>query len=297
MFLPTAYLTSTLCALLGLGLGRQLAMRGSGRLSAWVLLGASGFVFLGVWWFGGPGGDPLGYANANAALAMQLAALALLAALRATGRDRSALLIAAALATLAVPATFSRAAIVLLVPLALAVTAAFLGWVRSRWWPGAVGGGVIAASAVGVVLLASRPALQPGLFDSVRRTLWSDAFTLWARHPLTGAGPGSFRRFSDLAKDPDTAAVHSSVLQVGAEWGILGVVVLAGLIVGAFILVARGVPKATLIGSAAFTALMVHSLVDHVLEFWLVALAAGAVLGYAASGSEELDVSEREGPG
>lgn len=280
------YFVSPIFLGVGVLLGRRLAGGAWGRRPALALVLASYYVFLGVSAFGGAGGGPLGYANANAALAVQLAALCALLALEATGRERWALLGAAGIAALAVAPTHSDAASVTGVPLLGAVAVAFTGRVKRRWW--AIAAGVIgvvgsAATVIGLAVSPTWPARLTDAFSPARHTLWADALTLWAKRPLIGSGPGSFRRFSPLASDPDLATAHMSLLQVGAETGLVGVLLFAALVAVGFTLAARGRPALTLVMSAALAALLIHSFVDHILEFWPVLLVTGTSLGYVSA--------------
>ncbi len=101
----------------------------------------------------------------------------------------------------------------------------------------------MASSAAGVVYLAGKPVWPSALLtalDPARQTLWRDARSLWAAHPVTGAGPGSLADYSTLGADPDTAAAHSSVLQVGAETGWVGVILFSVLALAGLLFVLRG---------------------------------------------------------
>ena len=77
-----------------------------------------------------------------------------------------------------------------------------------------------------------------------------------------------------------------------------GLAALFGLIVvGGLLWAARGRAPYAVLAAAAWTALIVHSLSDHLLEYTVVVLAAGITLGWAAaSRSEELEVPEGERP-
>jgi O-antigen ligase len=159
----------------------------------------------------------------------------------------------------------------------------------------------IAGAAMTVVRLASRsdwPAWAIRTLKAARRTTWSDALALWREHPVTGGGPGTYQQVSSLGHDPDFAAAHSSVLQVGAETGWIGVVLFALLVLGGLLWAARGAPAYAVVGVATWTALVVHSFADHLLEFPLIVLVAGTVLGWTATtrASEQLDVPQGEGP-
>ena len=79
----------------------------------------------------------------------------------------------------------------------------------------------------------------------------------------------------------------------GRGVGFLGLATLAGLLWAA-----RGRAPYAVIAAAGWTALLLHSLIDHLLEFAPVVLAAGLLLGWAATTarSEQLDVPEGEPP-
>ncbi len=134
--------------------------------------------------------------------------------------------------------------------------------------------------------------------DPARQVLWSDALSLWSAHPLTGGGPGAFVEYSRLGGDTDTASAHSSILQVGAETGSIGVVLFALFLVAGLLWATRGAAPDAVVGVVAWIALVVHSFTDHLLEFAPIVIAAGLAVGWAgATRSEELDVSEGEPPG
>ena len=57
----------------------------------------------------------------------------------------------------------------------------------------------------------------------------------------------------------------------------------AGLAVAGLLWAARGRPAQTVVAAAAWTALLVHSYADHLLEFAPVVLSAGMVIGWAAT--------------
>lgn len=234
---------------------------------------------------GGIGSGLLGYPNATAALALQLTALASVVMAGRSGRARWSAALGVAGGSVLVLLTHSRAGAVLLVPLLLASFLANLHGVRTRIWPVIFGVAGSATVAVTVLWLAGRgswPPVATSAFDASRRQLWADALELWTLNPVVGSGPGSFRAFSVLAEDPDTQRVHMSLLQVGAELGVVGVALFALLVVVGFALATRGSPSASLVAVAAINVLLIHSFVDHVLEFPGVMLAAGAVVGWSS---------------
>ncbi|GGB69996.1 hypothetical protein N798_15655 [Knoellia flava TL1] len=263
-----------------------------------------------------PGKAPLGYANANAAMAVQLAALAGLALLArptdgagVTGREADrgshALLVATILlAASAVVLNRSAAGVAVVLQVLLAVAIAVRRRPTATWWRlAATGLGALTCAVAGTVIVqAARAPAFPGwavaAFDPVREQLWHDAVALWRAQPLAGSGPGSFAQSTSLSRDPDTLAAHSSVLQLGAETGWVGVGFLALVGLAGLLWVARGNAAEAVVGAAAWTALFVHSTADHLVEFGPVVLLAGAVVGWAGASarSEELDVTERERP-
>lgn len=299
---PTSpYVVAPLALLAGLGVGRVLARSARSTGLHRVLLGTGLLLAVGVLLTAEPGKAPLGYANANAALAVQVIALAGLA-LTATPRGRRWLpALAIAVGLVAIALNRSAAALFVAVPLVAAIAVATARSPRRRGGVLVVAGAVVATAATVIVSLAGRatwPAWAERGFDPVRRQLWHDASALWATRPLTGRGPGSFAEATALSVDPDTSSAHSLVLQVGSETGWVGVTLVGLVAVTALLIAARGSAAATLVGAAAWAALLVHAQVDHLMEFTPVVLAAGAVLGWAGSTrrSEELDVAEGEGP-
>lgn len=277
------YLLAPLSAGGGVLLGRWLNAKKSEETAPLLLVLMS--LLLAIAARGGIGGGLLGYPNATAALALQLTALAALVMVGRSGRARWCAGLGVAGGSVLVLLTLSRAGAVLLVPLLLVSLLATLRGVRTRIWPVILGVAGSATVAVTVLWLAGRvswPAAATSAFDSTRRQLWADALQLWTFNPVMGSGPGSFRAFSALAEDPDTQRVHMSLLQVGAELGIVGVALFGLLVAVGFALATRGAPSASLVAVAAISVLLIHSFVDHVLEFPGVMLAAGAVVGWAS---------------
>ncbi len=116
-----------------------------------------------------------------------------------------------------------------------------------------------------------------------RHTLWADALQLWQEHPVTGGGVGSFTASSELASSTsDLAMAHSSLLQVGSELGLIGVALFLLVATCALRVVLKGSRPAAAVAVGAWTALGIHSLIDHLFEFPAVAVLIGAVLGMAS---------------
>lgn len=186
----------------------------------------------------------------------------------------------------------SQAAIALTLPLGL--ISALSVWRQNGppQWIVIVLGCLIAAGAVlAVVFLGTRRAWPDWMaasesLSSARHILWADALSLWATAPLVGSGPGSFTPSSELAsRVPSLAAVHSLPLQVGSELGAIGVLLLAVLFIGGLCFAARGSRPVALIAMVAWTALAVHSSIDHLEDFPVVAFMAGVVLGWGGLGA------------
>lgn len=291
MSIGTPYVVAPLVTVAGVACGRLLAA----RFHTWpvvetLTVAAVAFVLM----------VPI-YFNARAAVGVQLAALGGLAALASRGggarkpagepgtgpRHWVAMVLAVGVMTIGVVlALLSDAATVLIAPL-LGCAAWAIGR-RSGPKPAiAIGVAailVVSAATTGIWLAGRDSWLSAATIGlgSARHHLWNDALALWARHPVTGSGPGSFLDASPLTADPDTVTVHSSILQVGSELGVMGVILFAALLAAGFALAARGSQPAALIAVAAWAALGVHSFVDHLFEFPAVTLTAGVVLGWAS---------------
>ena len=297
--LTSPYVLSPVVLAAGVALGHVVATRLPSVVVAGLVV-VTTVLFLGVIWTDGPAKRPTAYANANAAVAVQVIGLAGLAMLGSDRVRRVVLWLTVGGALAVIAANASKAAFVVAVPLLGAI--ALMVWrpAGRAWWAVLGGALPIIGAAAGVVHLAAREQWPPRVLqamDPARQSLWSDALSLWATHPVTGGGPGSLELYSTLGSDPDTASAHSSLLQIGAETGVVGVALFAMVVLGGLLWAARGVAPHAVVAAAAWTALLVHSLTDHLLEFPAVVLAAGIAVGWAgATRSEELDVPEGEGP-
>src|SRR5699024_7344420 len=150
---------------------------------------------------------------------------------------------------------------------------------------------VAAVAVLAVVFLGSRASWPAWLsasesLGSARHTLWSDALSLRAAAAVVVSGPGSFQPLSELwSSSARQAAVHSLPLRVGSELGAVGMVLLAVLFVGGLVFAARGSRPVALIAMVAWTALAVHSSIDHLEDFPVVAFIAGVILGWSGLGA------------
>ncbi|NLE98063.1 MAG: O-antigen ligase family protein [Propionibacterium sp.] len=236
------------------------------------------------------------YANAEAATGVQLVALSALLLLSTfdggLSERRAARSIVAALVTLTLGvllAARSDAAAILAVVLVATIAYALVRrqLAQLRVGVGAVVAILVAAlTNIGLGLLRAWPAwlAESQALSQARHTLWRDALRLWRDHPLAGGGPGSFVGYSELATSRSSLErVHSSLLQLGSELGIVGVALFGLLLLAGLLIAARGSLQAAVIGMLAWTALAIHSFIDHLYEYPTVVLTAGIVLGWAAS--------------
>lgn len=287
------YLVFGIALAAGVAVGRRLRGRTARRVSPFVLATMGGIAFTAV---------PF-YANAQAAWGVQLLAVAgllasvLLRAVPVGRRRRGRWLGPGALAVVAaLLVARSQTASVLVIPVVLlTLYALFQMPTARRWVLGLAGSGAMVAAAASVLVLTVLPAWPAPLnadggLSSIRHRLWADALELWCAHPILGAGAGSFVRHSALAAStPDLHRAHSSIFQVGAELGGVGVILLFGMLFSGTVIALQGSKQAGLIAVAAWSALGVHSMIDHLYEFPIVAVTAGLALGWASATSEEDD--------
>ena len=146
-----------------------------------------------------------GYANANAALAVQVIGLCGLAFLGADRTGRRVLGAAVGFSIVGILANASTGALAVTVPLLALIGVAVWGPVRRRRWMvlgGATAALLVAAQVVRLAGLAEWPRWADLGIDSTRRSLWGDAKSLWSQHPLVGSGPGSFAALQPLGHRP-----------------------------------------------------------------------------------------------
>lgn len=277
-------------ALLG---GRWLVRTGRRSVLAWVVGIALFMVTLGgLLPREKPAVLPMVYPNANAALGIQLAALAG-ALWLLTGRLAWRF---AALAGLVIAWTnASNAGLVLIVPVLLVV------WTGRRtgrsWWTlggvlGLIGSGAAAVAVLQLARTTSLPARVEAAFSPTRHALWREALELWSSSRIVGHGPGVFRTSAAVPRDPDLATAHSVWLQAGAEVGLVGIVLLALITLAGTWLCLRHRTTLGAIAGLAWTALWTQSAIDHLFEFVPVLVGAGLVLGVAAAQNSSMSPSD-----
>jgi O-antigen ligase len=248
--------------------------------------------FVSAWRRTDAWGDPLGYANASAALA----ALALIAALMLLLPGSPLVLRVIALPTAVVFAVTpflldARAGAILVVATVIAfIIGVALRW--PRWGIIAAGGAVLLAIATTAWLGAS---FAPGsssvpvdLADTslseARVNLWHDAIEIVTDHPWMGVGWGGFATTSPLASsDEDLRWAHNEFLQQAAESGFPGLLLTVSLFAWAFarLYVSRNANAIATLGAIALAVAGIAASVDYVLRFAAVPLAAAALVGAA----------------
>ncbi|HEX5511704.1 MAG TPA: O-antigen ligase family protein [Actinomycetales bacterium] len=232
-----------------------------------------------------PEAPPLGYANANAALAVAAVALLLGGVNRWPAGMRTALWVAGSLVTVwTVYIGSSAGAVGAMLVLA---AAAVQGRVAPR--AAALGAGLLLAAGIGVTALLG--ALQPPgaseLLTGTRLALWSQALTALRAHPIYGLGPGAFADQNLVAGDVDTAKAHSLWLETGAELGFPGL--LLAVLCAALVLVvlARSRSSAAVVACGLAAAFGLHACIDYVADFPAVIAVVAFAMGVMAWATED----------
>ncbi len=205
----------------------------------------------------------------------------------------------------------------------LAVTLTMLAFIIWAWFPGAVSKTVVGILtgivAIALIVVLSVPLVQNRIKATVsvptekgskvdfsfnqRSMLWSSSLRIIGEHPLFGSGPGTWEWFQAKHRDSrmqmDPVYAHSDLLQLTADYGLIGL----GLIVFALVCYFRQVAhlsnfanfsdqRAFAVGSAfAVAAVLVHSLADFhfhipanaVMIMLLIALAVAMERGEGSS--------------
>lgn len=228
-------------------------------------------------------GDTLAYANAVAALAVQVGAVCLLAGTsdQSLHAQWLALGVAAVAVAVLMKSSAGLAGGVLL--LGAGAWALFASDPKARRAAAVAGFALLGAALLQVAFTAvgSWPSGVEDALSSRRVELWDDAWSIAATSPWVGQGPGSFVDLSPTAADPDTTAAHSMVMQVLAELGLIGVGIVVAVVVAGLVLLQATPPRVRLIAVAAWTAVWLQGLVDYVMDFPIVVFAVGAAMGVA----------------
>ncbi len=238
-----------------------------------------------------PLAGPLGYQNANGAFAVQaLVAAAILVAASTSHLARAAAIAAVALFA-AVPFVIGSvgAAVSSIVVLAVG-SLVILGWWRG-WGTAALLGGMLAVLLGTVALGASyvpQQATSSGIveegFTETRLALWHDALAIAIAHPLIGVGPGRFIEVSQVASaDPDTRHAHQEYLEMAAETGFVGGLLLVMLVGWAMIRTGRRGDSIAALAASAVAALAIHASVDYVMHFPIIPITTAVLVGAATA--------------
>ncbi|MFF7473002.1 O-antigen ligase family protein [Streptomyces sp. NPDC008092] len=163
-----------------------------------------------------------------------------------------------------------------------------------RRGPAVAGLALAAALVTGTVWAVAADVLPAGLATALegpltehRVLLWRDALRLAQRNTAEGVGPGRFGELSGTASEallPD-GKPHSAPLQLAAEQGLVGVLLLATAFCWILYALWRS-PRATpvaLTAGAALTALAVIAAVGNALSFTTVSAGAGLLAGLATA--------------
>jgi len=284
-----------LATVLAAGIARLIAMRWPAV--PFVAVVVSAVILIASAWpdmtSDNPLAGPLGYQNANGAFAVQaLVAAAILVAASTSHLARAAAIAAVALFA-AVPFVIGSVGAAVSAIAVLAVgSLVILGWWR-RWGTVALLGGTLAVVLGTVALGASyvpRQAASSGIVEEglteTRLALWHDALAIAIAHPLTGVGPGRFIEVSQVASaDPDTRHAHQEYLEMAAETGFVGGLLLVMLVGWAMIRTGRRGESIAALAASAVAALAIHASVDYIMHFPIIPIMAAVLVG-AATASE-----------
>jgi len=256
-------------------------------LSLWV-----GWLSVADWLRDGRMEQPFGYPNAQAGFFVLTAVASWMLAL--VSRRPPARAIGFALAAASAAVVLISGSIAASMLLILPVTAVASRGRLDRWFTVGAAGLVILA-ILGTVVLGTLYAPTrstqpegglPSLLTERRLALWSDALAIMRQSPLKGVGPGRFGLESPTARsDPDAGWAHNDFLQMGAETGVFGLLLLLGVFLWGFASLAVGSERGAIasLGAAALAALGIQGSVDYVLRFPALPLVTAALVGVAVA--------------
>ncbi|MFF1547409.1 O-antigen ligase family protein [Streptomyces sp. NPDC058291] len=153
---------------------------------------------------------------------------------------------------------------------------------------------VVAALVTGLTWTLAGNALPGGLAGALRDgltprrvDLWRDALGMARRESAVGVGPGRFAELSGTAarSTPSDGRPHSAPLQLAAEQGVVGVLLLAAVFCWVLFALWRA-PRSTpvvLTAGTALTALAAVAAVGDALSFTTVSVGAGLLAGVATA--------------
>ena len=263
------------------------------RLHSWVVpaVVASAVSVVAVWHLGGILGatatDPLGYANASAALYVVGCTASLMVYLRTARREIwAAALFGASVCAIVPWLDTAIAAGLLMLPLPVAVLSREIGLrVRTVVALSAAAAVLVigATVAVGAVWASGTPVdvVVSHTLSGNRAQLWREALDLTEESPLYGVGVNRFAAESPLARaDDDLRWAHNEYLQLAAESGLPGFALAVGLLLWGFARLAVGRrDQATAVAAVGLAAASITASIDYVWHFPVVLVAIAAVVG------------------
>lgn len=290
------YLYAPLLIVLGGWLGRWAAQRLDPQTVAKVAIVALAYLALAALLTDHPGRGAIGYANANAALAVQLVAVSGLVALHRPARWHG--LAAVAIGVIALLANASQGGTATGLIVLVAVVVGILHRGARRRWPPVLLSLATCILAVAVLVSLARRAIWPDwawtALTRVRHDMWNAAWAAFRRAEKFGFGPGGYAQVNPWARDADTMSAHSLPLQTAAELGGVGLILLTLLFLcGLAWAAVAHTPRAAWITVAAWTALSTHAFMDHLLEYWPIPLATGLVLGYGLVAKADAEAKDQ----
>lgn len=239
-----------------------------------------------------PHAGPLGYQNANGALVTQALVAALMAFMGSSSlRVKVAMTVIALVCVSLLPAIGSTAAVG---GASVVVVSALLTGVP-RWRSRVIAAlgigftlGLVTTIALGWTHQPRTGAAQDGVVASglteTRLALWHDALRLTGMDPLFGVGVGRFEEESPVAQaDRDRSTAHNEFLQVSAETGVVGGLLLTAIFVWVITRVGLTRTGGGVIAAAGATALGLQGSVDYILHFPVVPIASAFLAGAVVS--------------
>jgi hypothetical protein len=248
------------------------------------------------------GDGPIGYANASGALFVVAATAGIVLAFTSRTRGSRGTAITVSAACFVMPWLLG-ALTAALAGVAVATTAALVPGLRARAVTGALGlGSIILFLAVTFAGATYEPGPRSSPADRIidasmgelRVVLWSEAIEMIASEPLTGVGPGRFPEESQTAATRDDARwAHNEFLQVAAESGIPGGVLLVLLVVWilAYLWPTATDPRTVVVIVAVMT-LVLNATIDYIWHFAAIPVGTGLLVG-ATTGLRPLSLERR----
>ncbi|MDH6521005.1 asparagine N-glycosylation enzyme membrane subunit Stt3 [Streptomyces sp. SAI-135] len=231
---------------------------------------------------------PLGHAGATAAL-LTLATGAACCAAWTTGSPVARVLLRLLAVGIAVASAALGSVSGLVTCTAVLLCSLAAGRMRHRG-PGIAGLALAATTVTGLTWAVAGDAVPDGLAESLRGRLtphriglWHDALHLARQDTALGVGPGRFGELSTTAAQslPPDGKPHSAPLQMAAEQGVTGVLLLAAAFCWLLYALWRS-PRPTpvvLTAGAALTALAAIAAVGNALSFTMVSVGVGFLAG------------------